>query len=102
MMNAGMLNKLKKMQKDMMDTQKRLEETEFVGTAGGNMVKITVLGSKVVQKVEIDKEAISGAEDVEMLEDTILAAMNDAFNKVDKETERVMAPFQSGLGGFGF
>ena len=102
MMNAGMLNKLKKMQKEMMDTQKKLEETEFVGTAGGNMVKITVLGSKVVKKVEIDKDAVSEPEDIEMLEDTILAALNDAFNKVDKETEKMMSPYQAGLGGFGF
>ena len=102
MMNAGMMNKLRKMQKELLDTQKKLEATEFVGTAGGGMVKVTVLGNKVVLKVEIDKDAVTGPEDVEMVEDTVVAAINDAFNKVDKETERVLAPLQAGLGGFGF
>ena len=102
MMNAGMMNKLRKMQKELLDTQKKLEATEFVGTAGGGMVKVTVLGNKVVLKVEIDKDAVTGPEDIEMVEDTVVAAINDAFNKVDKETERVLAPLQAGLGGFGF
>ena len=102
MMNAGMMNKLRKMQKELIETQKKLEATEFVGTAGGGMVKVTVLGNKVVLKVEIDKDAVTGPEDIEMVEDTVVAAINDAFNKVDKETERVLAPLQAGLGGFGF
>ena len=102
MMNAAMMNKIRKMQKELIETQKKLEATEFIGTAGGGMVKVTVLGNKVVLKVEIDKDAVTGPEDVEMVEDTVVAAINDAFNKVDKETERVLAPLQAGLGGFGF
>ena len=102
MMNPGMMNKLRKMQRELLEAQKKIEATEFVGTAGGGMVKITVLGNKVVQKVEIDRDAVTGPEDLEMVEDTIVAALNDAFNKVDKETERVLAPLQAGLGGFGF
>ena len=47
MMNAGMMNKLRKMQKELIETQKKLEATEFVGTAGGGMVKVTVLGNKI-------------------------------------------------------
>jgi DNA-binding YbaB/EbfC family protein len=102
MMNPAMMNKIRKMQKELIETQKRLEATEFVCTAGGGMVKVTVLGNKSVLKVDIDREAVTGPEDLEMVEDTIVAALNDAFNKVDKETERVLAPLQSGLGGFGF
>ena len=56
MMNPGMMNKLRKMQRELLEAQKKIEATEFVGTAGGGMVKITVLGNKVVQKVEIDRE----------------------------------------------
>ncbi|MCL2521618.1 MAG: YbaB/EbfC family nucleoid-associated protein [Erysipelotrichales bacterium] len=96
MFNPQMLNKLKKMQKDMEDAQKQIEETEFIGTSGGGAVVIKALGSKEIIKVTIDKEL----DDIEMLEDLILTAVNDCIRRIEKETEKALAPYQQGaLGG---
>lgn len=97
-MNQAMLMKLQKMQKEMMQTQKDIEESVFKGTAGG-VVTVEVKGNKDVLSVKIDPEAVEGPEDVEMLEDTIVAAINDAFKTVDKTTEEKMAKYQSMFGG---
>ena len=92
-MNPNMVRKIQRMQKEMMEAQKRLEETEFTGTAAG-VVDVTVLGSKEVLKVTINKDAIDSLDDLEMIEDTIVAALNNAFKNVDDETQRVMSQFQ--------
>ena len=92
-MNPNMVKKIQRMQREMMEAQKKLEETEFSGTAAG-VVDVTVLGSKEVLKVTINKEAIESIDDLEMIEDTIVAALNDAFKNVDDETQRVMSQFQ--------
>ncbi|QVK19644.1 YbaB/EbfC family nucleoid-associated protein [Mycoplasmatota bacterium] len=94
-----MLNKLKKMQKEMMKSQQELEESVFVGTAGG-VVSVEVKGSKEVLSVKIKPEAVD-PEDVNLLEDMILAAMNDAMRQVDEKTSEVMAPYTSGMPGMG-
>ncbi len=99
MFNPNMLNKLKKMQKEMMKAQKELEESVFVGTSGG-VVTIEVKGNKEVLSVKINPEAVD-PEDVSLLEDMILAAMNDAMRQVEERTEEVMAPYTSGLPGMG-
>lgn len=98
-MNPAMLRKIQQMQKDMQKAQKDIEDSVFVGTAGG-VVEVTVKGTKDVVDLKIDKDAIEGPEDVEMLQDTILAAIKDAFNKVDAKTNAVMGQFQlPGMGG---
>ncbi len=100
-MNQQAMMKLRKLQKEMADAQKRLEQTSFTGKAGGGMVSIEMLGNHTVQKVTIDPEAVESKEDIEMLEDTIVAAFNDALKKIEEETNRVMGPFTAGLpGGF--
>ncbi|XMB86235.1 YbaB/EbfC family nucleoid-associated protein [Mycoplasmatota bacterium WC44] len=100
-MNPGMLKKIQKLQKEMMQTQKELEESVFTGTAGG-VVTVEVKGTKKVLSVKIDPEAVEGPDDIEMLEDTILAAINNAMTNVDKETEAKMGKYTSGLGGLPF
>ena len=100
-MNQAMINRIKKMQKEMMDAQDRLQNSTFEGTAGGGLVRVVVKGTKDVISVNIDP-AILNPDDKEMIEDTILAAINQAFDKVDKETEEVMAPYAALTGGFGF
>ncbi|MBP5444748.1 MAG: YbaB/EbfC family nucleoid-associated protein [Acholeplasmatales bacterium] len=99
-MNPNMVKKIQRMQREMMEAQKQLEATEFTGTAAG-VVEVTVLGSKEVLKVSINKDAIDSIDDLEMIEDTIVAALNNAFENVDNETQRVMSQFQM-PGGFGF
>lgn len=95
-----MLKKLQKMQKDMLKAQKELEETVFTGTAGG-VVTVEVKGDKSIVSVKIEPEAVD-PEDVELLEDMLLAALNQAMTEVDKKTEEVMAPYTHGLPGLPF
>ena len=96
-MNPNMLNKLKKIQKQMQDAQEALESSEFVGKASG--VEIIVQGTRQVIDVKIDPEML---DEVEMLQDAILIAVNDAISKIDKEQEETMGQFSGGMGGFGF
>lgn len=98
-MNPAMLRKIQQMQKDLQKAQKDLEDTIFVGTAGG-VVEVTVKGTKDILGIKIDKDAVEGPEDVEMLEETILAAIKDAFKKVDDKSNQVMGQFNiPGMGG---
>ncbi len=95
-----MMLQLKKMQKEAEEAQRKLESTEFFGTAGGGVVCVKVNGAKEVLNVVIDKEAIQSSEDVEILEDAIKAALNDAFKKVEQETQKLLGPAMGGMGGF--
>ena len=90
-MNQQQMMKLRKMQKQMMEAQEKLESSEFVGTAGG-VVSVTVKGNHEVVKVSIDKEAIE--DDLEMVEDMLCLALNDANKKIEAESQKL-------LGGFG-
>ena len=85
------------MQKDMEKTQREIEETVFTGTAGG-VVTVEVKGDKQVLSVKILPEAID-PEDAEMLQDLILAAINQAMAEIDRTTQEVMAPYTQGMPG---
>ena len=100
-MNQQAMMRLKKMQKQMMDAQKQLEETVFTGTAGGGMVTVEVKGTHEVLSVTIDPDALESKEDIEMIQDTIVAALNDASKKIDSESQKLLGGFGGGLGGFG-
>ena len=86
------------MQKQMEENQKALEEKEFTATAGGSAVEVTVSGKREVLKVKLAEEVVD-PEDVEMLEDLIVAATNEALRKVEEETSAVMSKLTGGLGG---
>ncbi len=101
-MNQQAMMKLRKMQKQMQEAQARLEETVYEGTAGGGMVKVEVKGSHEVLSVVIDPEAFESKDDIEMIQDTIVAAINDAVKKLEKDADETMGQFTGGLGGFGF
>lgn len=98
-MNQQAILKLRKMQKQMMEAQKRLESTVFSGTAGGGMVEVEVYGNHAVKSVTIDPEAIETKEDVELVQDSIVAALNDANKKIDNEQEQLMGPLAGGMPG---
>lgn len=100
-MNPGMIKKLQKLQKEMMETQKELENAIFSGTAGG-VVTVQMKGTKEITDIKILPEAIEGPDDIEMIQDTIMAAVNNAMAIVDKTTEEKMSKYSAGLGGFGF
>jgi len=76
--------------------QKQMEEMRVEATAGGGMVTVTMNGSKQVLALKIDPEAVS-KEDVDMLQDLILAALNDAHRKVDEEMQKQMGGLMGGL-----
>lgn len=89
------------MQKQMEESQKMLEESEFSATAGGGAVEVTVTGKKIVTKVKLDPDAVD-PDDVEMLEDLIMAAVNEAMKKVDEASSAAMSKMTGGMGGFPF
>ena len=102
----GNMNNLMKqahrMQRQMEEAQKELEEKEVEAAAGGGAVKVKVSGKKEIVAVTIDPEVVD-PEDVEMLEDLIMAAANEALRKMDEVSQSSMAKITGGLGGgFGF
>lgn len=84
------------MQKKLTEAQAQLAEEEVVGSAGGGMVEVTLKGNKTPVAVAIKPEAID-PDDVEMLEDLVLAALNDAMEKADSKSQELMGPLGGGL-----
>ena len=100
-MPANMNNLLKqaqKMQKQMEETQASLETEEATASAGGGAVEVTVSGKKEVTGITIDKEVVD-PDDVEMLQDLIMAATNEALRKIDEISSERMNAITGGLGG---
>lgn len=96
----NLMKQAQKMQKQMEEQQKALEEKEFTASAGGGAVEITVSGKKEVIRVKLAQEVVD-PDDVEMLEDLIMAAVNEAFRKVEEETQSSVAKLTGGFGGLG-
>lgn len=91
----AMMKQAQKLQEQMAKAQEELEESEVEGTAGGDMVTVTLNGKKRLLGVSIDPEAVD-PDDIEMLEDLIIAAYNDAFQKAE-ELEKELMPGGAGL-----
>ncbi len=92
----NMMKQMQKMQKQMQEAQEELAEKQFEGTAGGGMVKVSVSGQKQLTDVQI-KEEVVDPDDIDMLQDLVLAAVNDALKKVDDETNKTMGQFTKGM-----
>ncbi len=95
----NMMKQAQKMQQEFMKMQQELESTKFEFTAGGGAVKATIVGTREFQSIEIDPEVID-PDDVEMLQDMILAAVNGALKLADDKTSQSMAKLNGGLPGF--
>lgn len=93
----ALMKQAKSLQADMMKAQEEINKTIFTGESG--LVKVTINGQKVVQKVEIKKDAAIEKDEIEMLEDMILLAFNNATTQVDKMTEEKMGKFSTGFPG---
>ena len=91
-----LMKQAQKMQEDMMVAKEQLAETEVTGSAGGGMVEITMTCDKKICAVSIKPEACD-PDDVEMLEDLIVAAFNDATDKADAESQAKLGAF-AGMG----
>jgi len=92
----AMLQQAQRMQKDIQAKQAEIEKSEFTGTS--EMVDITIYGSKKVKSVNIKVKSLD-EDDIEVLEDMIKIAMNDAISKVEKETEAKLGSYGKQLGG---
>ena len=99
MSQANMMKQAQKMQQDFLKMQQELESKEFEFTAGGGAVKATMVGTRQLQSITIDPEVLD-PDDVEMLQDLILAAVNGALKQADDKTSESMAKLQGGIGGF--
>ena len=89
-------NMMKQAQQMQERLQKQMAEMRIEATAGGGMVTVVVNGAKQVQSIKIDPEVVS-KEDVEMLQDLILAAVNDAHRKADEAMAQTMGGMMGGL-----
>ena len=92
-----MMMKAQRMQQEIEKKQAELNATEFSATAGGGMVTVTVLGDKTMQSVKIDPACVD-PDDVEMLEDLILAGVNAALKEASDTVEREMSKITGGMG----
>lgn len=91
---------LKKMQEDMVTTQEELEAREYDISAGGGVVNVKINGKKEILSVKIDPEVVD-PDDVETLEDLIVAAVNEAIKKVETTSAEEMEKITGGLGNLG-
>jgi DNA-binding YbaB/EbfC family protein len=93
---AGMMKKVQKLQADMAALQEELKTRTLESTAGGGAIKVVVNGDKQIVSVKIDPAAVV-PEDIEMLEDMIMAAINEALKKVDDMMAQEMGKLTGGL-----
>lgn len=103
MMPGNMNNLMKqaqRMQRQMEETTKELESKEFTASAGGGAVEVTVSGKKEVLSVKLSEEVVD-PDDIEMLQDLIVAATNEALRKMEEESQSQMSKITGGLGGMG-
>ena len=96
----NLMKQAQKMQKQMEENQKALEEKEFTASAGGGAVEVTISGKRLVTGVKLSEEVVD-PDDIEMLEDLIVAATNEALRKVEEEATSAMSKLTGGLGGLG-
>jgi DNA-binding YbaB/EbfC family protein len=96
----NLMKQAQRMQKQMEEKTKELEEKTWEASAGGGAVTVTVSGKKEVTSVKIAKEVVD-PDDVEMLEDLIVAATNEALRSMEEESSKIMNDITGGLGGLG-
>ena len=96
----NLMKQAQRMQRQMEEQQKELEEKEFTASVGGGVVKVTVSGKREVTNVELAEEAVD-PDDIETLQDLIVAATNEAFRQAEEDSSQMMSQLTGGLGGLG-
>lgn len=94
----NLMKQAQKMQRQMEENQRALEEKEYTAAAGGGAVEITVTGKKEIVKVKLAEEVVD-PDDIEMLEDLIMAATNQALRQMEEDSAAMMSKLTGGLGG---
>ena len=97
---GNLMKQAQKMQKQMEDMTKELEEKEWEASAGGGAVTVKVSGKKEIISVKLSKDVVD-PDDIEMLEDLIMAAANEALRKMEDESSQAMGQVTGGLSGLG-
>lgn len=92
---GNMMQQVQKMQEEMQKAQKELAEKEVIGSAGGDIVKVVMSGQQQIKNIVIDHDMIDG--DHEMLEDLLIAAFNDAMNKISELQKTDLGGLTEGL-----
>lgn len=93
---SNMIKQAQKMQQDMLKMQEEIEQQSVEATSGGGAVTVKMSGKKVLEEIKINPEVVD-ADDVEMLEDLILVAVNDALKKVDDINQSKMSQLTGGM-----
>ena len=93
----AMLKQAQNLQKQMLKEQNEINNTIF--TAKNGLVTVTLMGNKKVQKIEIDKSNALDSDDIEMLEDMLMVAINDALSQIDKMTENKLGKYTNSMPG---
>ena len=96
----NLMKQAQRMQRQMEETTKELEEKEITASAGGGAVSVTVSGKKEVLSVKLSEEVVD-PDDIEMLEDLIMAATNEALRQIEEASQQSMSKITGGLGGLG-
>lgn len=94
-MNA-MIRQAQKMQDEITTLQEDIEDRDFTATSGGGAVSVVVTGKKTIKSLTIDKEVVD-PEDIEMLQDLVISAINEAVNQVETTTEAEMSKITGGV-----
>ena len=94
----NLMKQAQKMQRQMEESQKELETKEFTAKAGGGAVEVTVTGKKEITKVKLSEEVVD-PDDIEMLEDLVVAAANEALRMAEEANTEMMGKMTGGLGG---
>jgi hypothetical protein len=97
---ANLMKQAQKMQRQMEEQAKEMETKEFTATAGGGAVEVTVSGKREVLRVKLQEEVVD-PDDIEMLQDLIVAATNEALRQVEEASGAAMSKLTGGLGGLG-
>ena len=92
----AMMKQAQKLQKEMLEAKEEINNTVFEGKS--SFVTVKVKGSKEIETISIDTESME-KEDIEMLEDMLVVALNDAMKQIDKETDKKMGKFTQGMPG---
>ncbi len=96
----NLMKQAQRMQRQMEENQKELESKEFTASSGGGAVTVTVSGKKEVVSVKLSEEVVD-PEDIEMLEDLIVAATNEAFRQMEEASAEAMSKLTGSLGALG-
>lgn len=92
----AMMKQAQKLQKDMMQEKEKIDATEYIGTS--SFVTVKVMGNKKIKEVIIDNESLE-KDEIEMLQDMIVVATNQAMKQIDDETEKKLGKYTQGMPG---